>query len=433
MYPNQEQKAVLEEILGVHCRVYNTLLEEHKRRYDTDLPSYGFKLMCKDLTVWRAAIPALNVLNAQSLQVTAKRVALAFQSFFRRVAEGAEEPGYPRFKSFNRYPGWGYKTHGDGWRFFEGYKRKHSFRLSGIGDINLRGKGRFTGVPKTCEIINKQGKWYLSVTFNVDPAKVARTPGKETAAFDWGLTKLLTIAKADGTIEEIDNPRMLRNKLAALKKLQQAVSAEETKGKVSIGLAPDEPIPKGIRLPVTPKLKRLYKQVTALHSKIARQRHDFYHKLSALLISRFGFLATEELAVKKMAKRPEPIQDAETGEYLPNGANQKSKINRNIHDAAPATLLNMIRTKAEEAGSWFGLADTKLVKPTQRCHRCGTLVKKELFERWHTCPECYCHCGRDENAARTILRWHLEGIFWLGTSQADGLKNCQSETLSIAV
>ena len=166
-----------------------------------------------------------------------------------------------------------------------------------------------------------------------------------------------------------------------------------------------------------------------LHAKIALQRHDVYHKLANLLIARFGMLGTEELDVKSMVKRPEPKRDEE-GEFAPNGAGRKANLNRSIHDAAPAMLLQIIKTKAEEAGSWFSMADTKIVKPTQRCYCCGTLVKKELDERWHTCPSCNVHCDRDENAARTLLRWLHEGYFWLGTDQPG---ESQAETPSIAV
>lgn len=114
-----------------------------------------------------------------------------------------------------------------------------------------------------------------------------------------------------------------------------------------------------------------------------------------------------------MVKRPKK-QQAEDGTFLPNGATQKSKLNRNIHDAAPAKLNQMIMYKAEEAGTWFGLAETKIVKPTQRCHICGTLVPKRLDERWHTCPECNTHCDRDANASRTLLRWFHEEYILVG-------------------
>jgi putative transposase len=76
------------------------------------------------------------------------------------------------------------------------------------------------------------------------------------------------------------------------------------------------------------------------------------------------------------------------------------------------------------------LADTRKVKPTQRCHCCGELVKKALSERRHVCA-CGADCGRDENAARTLLRWLLEGEFWLGTSQKAGA-SLPSETMTTA-
>lgn len=41
----------------------------------------------------------------------------------------------------------------------------------------MRGKARFTGTPKTAEVIRKGGKWYLSVTYDVTPEAVARPAG----------------------------------------------------------------------------------------------------------------------------------------------------------------------------------------------------------------------------------------------------------------
>ena len=149
--------------------------------------------------------------------------------------------------------------------------------------------------------------------------------------------------------------------------LQRTVSVEEAKAKAQLGLAADAPLKKGQRLPVTAKLKRLYAQVRALHGKVARQRHDFYHKLTAELVKRFAFLGTEALAVNNMSRaakaKPDPDQP---GAFLPNGAAAKAGLNRSILDAAPSMLLGMLRTKAAEAASVFAVADTRKVKPTQR-------------------------------------------------------------------
>jgi len=264
--------------------------------------------------------------------------------------------------------------------------------------------------------MHKAGRWYLSVTYDVAEKFLSRRRGAEAAAFDWGIDKLLTIAKADGTLETIDNPRWPKSRLDAIKTLQRGISAEETKAKARLGLAADEPLKKGQRLPVTAKLKRLYAQLQALHGKIARQWHDFYHKLSAKLVERFTFLGTEELEVKNMSRAPKAKQNPETGTYLPNGAAAKAGLNRGILDAAPSMLLGMLGYKAEEAGNRFVKANTRKVKPTLRCHRCGAIVKKDLSDRVHRCA-CGCECDRDANAAKTLLRWLLEGDFWLGTGQ----------------
>ena len=85
LYPNAEQEARLQETLGLHQRLYNTALEERIRVYQETGKGLSFAAQCKVLTQWRKAVPALAGLNAQSEQVTLKRLHLAFQHFFRRV------------------------------------------------------------------------------------------------------------------------------------------------------------------------------------------------------------------------------------------------------------------------------------------------------------------------------------------------------------
>lgn len=150
--------------------------------------------------------------------------------------------------------------------------------------------------------------------------------------------------------------------------------------------------------------------------------------LSAILVSRFSFLGTEELAIANMTKRPKK-KSSEDGIYQPNGASAKAGLNRGILDAAPGKLIMMIGSKAEEAATRFMKANTKKLKPTQRCYQCGRLVPKTLSDRIHQC-ECGCVCDRDENSARCVLRWMLEDYFWSGTGQT--VLSVLPETPSIA-
>src|SRR5215468_5721480 len=101
--------------------------------------SISYADQCKSLTTIRQQDPAYLAVNAQSAQVTLKRLDLAFKAFFRRAAAG-KEPGLPCFKAKDRFPGFGFKTHGDGFRFTPGKGWCHGqLRLSGVGDALAAG------------------------------------------------------------------------------------------------------------------------------------------------------------------------------------------------------------------------------------------------------------------------------------------------------
>lgn len=373
MYPNQKQAALLDDLLRLHCRLYNTALEERMRVYREEERSLRLHEQERVVTQWREQTPALAAMNAQSLQVTLKRVDLAFQAFFRRNKAGEAKPGFPRFKSVNRFPGWGYKTHGDGWRLNAGGNRmRHGcVRISGVGNVKLRGQARSEGEPRTCEILHKQGKWYLSVTVGCEPV---RDHGDRAMALDWGLENFATMVDTNGHATTFPNPRFTnRAKRQRLRELHQAVSRK--------------------------KNMRSHRRRCAIEAlgrecaRIARRRVNFMHQWSTLLISLCALIATEKLAVKNMT--------AGSGAY-------KKGLNRSILDLSPAYFLACLRYKAAEAGIEYCETPTRQLKPSQTCHRCGMQKKKPLSERWHRC-ECGASCSRDENAARVMLNWALTG------------------------
>ena len=382
LYPNAGQEARLQETLGLHQRLYNTALEERIRVYRETGKSLSFADQCKVLTQWRKAVPALAGLNAQSEQVTLKRLHLAFQHFFRRVKNGGT-PGFPRFRSLRRYPGWGYKTHGDGWKLHPGESGRHGkMYLQGIGLVSIRGKARTPGTPVICEILHKAGKWFASVT--LEAGTVQRERGTGMGAFDWGVADFLTIATLQG-IETVKNPRHLRNQLAELKRLGREVSRKTVAAQKTGGRK------KGF--PVSHSLRKAIHALACLHAKIARSRKNFLHQTSAWLVERFGALATEALNVQSMTKSGK--------------GSRKKGLNREVLSTSPSAFLQMTRTKAEEAGSWYEEAPTREIRPTQRCHACRKLPeeRKTLSDRQHQCPHCGITCGRDENAALVLLRW----------------------------
>jgi putative transposase len=360
LYPNKTQANRLLEVLAIHQRIYNEALEARINAYRNENRSLSFVDQCKILTEWRKH-PHLAEINAQSLQVTLKRLDLAFQAFFRRVKLG-QKPGFPRFKPIQRFSGWGYKTHGDGFRMFAG-----KIRLSSIGMISLRGKARVSGDIKTCEIQYKTGKWYASLTIECKPL---RTCGTKAVGMDWGVQKILVMRSDDETIE-IDNPRYLKKALPQIKQLQKSIARKKNKE--------------------SKHRKKEIAKLSKAHAKTANQRKDFQHQLTAKIIKAHALIAVEALSVKNMTQ---------------SGGVYKRGLNREILSTAPTQFHSLLKSKAEEAGALWVEIPTRKVKPSQTCYQCGKQNKKSLSVRIHHC-ECGVSCSRDENAARVILNWAL--------------------------
>jgi putative transposase len=370
LYPSKKQATSLCDVLRLHQQLYNAALEQRISVYKSKKISLSYVQQAKELTDLRKVDDAYSNLNAQSSQVTLKRLDLAFQNFFRRVKLKANKAGFPRFKAFDRYSGWGYASHGDGWKLLSAEKGKHGFlRLSGIGHIKIRGHCRHIGMPKTCEIQRKDNKWYASVTLDCAPTRVG---GKEAIGIDWGLETFATIAKHNGENESIKNPRLLKKQLKCLKVKQQSLSRKKrgsnNRKKAKVGIA-------------------------KLHAKIANNRKEFLHQTTAKIIKTSALIAVEKLSVKNMSAK---------------GGTYKKGLNREILSAAPGMFHQMLKYKAEEAGIEWIEIPTREVKPSQTCHGCGRQEKKPLAERKHDCS-CGALCTRDENAARVILNWALFG------------------------
>jgi putative transposase len=370
LYPTNRQSLAMSDTLRLHQKLYNAALEHRIGAYKKHGKHIGCVEQCRELTVLRSEMDEYKSLNAQSCQVTLTRLDLAFKHFFRRVKAKEKKVGFPRFKSLDRYSGWGYKTHGDGWRLNMGEQGKNgSLRLSSIGQIKIRGKARNQGIPKTCEIQHKQGKWYASVTIDCESKRAA---GTKAIGIDWGLSTFATIAKNDGEVEQIKNPRFLRNRLAELKTKQRELSRKKFGSN---------------------NRKKAKTIVAQLHAKVSNVRKDFLHVITTHLVLMACLISVEKLNTLSMSA---------------SGGNRKKGLNREILSAAPGAFHQMLKYKAEEAGIEWIEVPTREVKPTQTCHGCGRQEKKSLFQRFHDC-KCGVSCSRDENAAKVILNWALFG------------------------
>jgi putative transposase len=376
LYPSQGQEKKLKAMLSLHQQLYNVALEQRIEAWKQRQLSITFAKQCREFTQLKAGDADYAALNSQSCQVTLKRLDLAFKAFFRRVKKG-ETPGFPRFKSLQHFTGWGYKTHGDGWRLFAGEGGKHGhIRISGIGNVSIRGKGRTEGTPKILDIQQRRGRWYASVVISCTPT---RSHGKEIKGFDWGLENFLTFH--DNI--KISNPRFFARASSKLAYLHRQVASKKL----------------GSR-----NRQKSVKQLARESEKVANRRANFHHQIAAKMVSESRLIATEKLETKRMSR-------SAAGSVKKPGGNvrQKAGLNKGILDSAPSAFLEKVRYKAEEAGIVYVEVPTRQVKPSQTCPACGKQRKKLLSERTHRC-DCGCVIPRDQAAALVCLNFALAAV-----------------------
>ncbi|GGR40107.1 hypothetical protein GCM10008957_55840 [Deinococcus ruber] len=189
------------------------------------------------------------------------------------------------------------------------------------------------------------------------------------AGIDLGTEHVLSLS--DGTQEV--NPRFLKSAAKRIATLNRELARRKRFGE---------------------NWKRTKIRLAKKYAKVANQRADFQHKLTANLVATYGILATEELSIKNMT--------AHGGAY-------KNGLNRSILDVGMATILQKLRYKAEETGTgrlWF--VPTRTVKPSQTCPLCGHQEKKLLSQRVHHCKNCGYTENRDVAAAQVMLGWAIE-------------------------
>ena len=387
LYPSKAQTAALERLNELHRQLYNAALEERIDAYRKAGISISYAAQCKSLTTIRQQDSAYLAINAQSAQVTLKRLDKTFDAFFRRYKAG-QTPGFPRFKSRERFSGWGYKTHGDGFRFTPRDGWRHGkLRLSGVGTMAARGEARTPGRVVCADVMRKCDGWFLSLVLECEPH---RERGDREAGLDWGVETLATLAYGLDDFDQFENGRPLAAETEALKTEQRALSA-------------------ALRGKRTSKSIKARKAMARRWRKIANRRQNRNHQITARLVRDHKLIVTEELTITNMTASARGTVE-EPGRRVA----QKAGLNRAILDATPGSFLSMLRYKAEEAGSELMFINTRKHKPSQTDPVSGEVRKKALSERTHTLPDGRV-IGRDQAAALTML---FVGLRQLGREPA---------------
>ena len=124
--------------------------------------------------------------------------------------------------------------------------------MSGVGRIRVRWHRAYQGKIKTCRIVRKAGRWYVSLMCEVsEPMPLPKTG--RVIGIDMGINSLITTS--DG--EQVNNPRWYREAQAELRRKQRKL------GRAQRG---------------SNQRKKKLLDVQRQHEHVKNQRKDFFDK-----------------------------------------------------------------------------------------------------------------------------------------------------------
>lgn len=344
IHPNKEQEIFLTKTFGCVRFIYNKMLADRIRIYDTKseekLPTPA---KYKTEYEFLKEVDSLALANAQM------NLDKAYKNFFRD-----KSIGFPKFKSkkTNKYS-------------FTTNNQKGTVNISNgklkipklKTSINVKQHREIEGLVKSATISKvPSGKYYVSLLVETEINKLPKNDNQ--VGVDLGISDLAILS--NGT--KIPNPRFIKQSEKRLafeqRKLSKMLKGSNNRNKQRI------------------KVARIYEKIT-------NQRKDYLHKLTWYLIKNFGFIALEDLSSKNLMKN--------------------KRLSKAIADVSWFELSRQLEYKAD----WYGVDIVKISRwfpSSQICSACGTNTgKKPLNVRVFVCDKCGTVHDRDINASINIL------------------------------
>jgi len=365
--PTQEQQATMDNWLELLRRQYNYRLAERFNWWEQNrCDIHACPLICylpelkdqpdfysqkRDLVNTKALFPEYADIHSQVLQNRVERAKKTFDRWLKGDSNG-KRSGKPRFKGRGRYRSFTFP------QIKQDCIEGKFITLPKIGAIKLI---LHRPLPdgfklKTATITRKADGWYISLSLEDQsvPDLTTDVPTLDnTVGIDMGLKSFLVTS--DG--EQVDIPKPYRKAEKRLKRLQRQLSRKKKGSK---------------------RRAKAVKRVAKAHQKVANQRKDFHHKTVNRLISKYKYIAHEDLNIKGMAR---------------------TRLAKSINDAGWGQLLSIAAYKAAKAGG--GTLPRNSARSTIDCSDCGAAVPKTLSDRVHICS-CGAVYDRDHNAARNM-------------------------------
>jgi putative transposase len=323
LYPTTRQAAALAVMLDVTRELYNALLQQRRDAYRLRKVKITAKMQYAEITALRAEDGRLRAVYREAEDAVLHRLELAMRAFFRRCKRG-DTPGFPRFKSWQRWQQLEF-PHGDRALRFDQTPQRMS--VPGVGAVKLRKGRQVPAAYGRAWVGRKNDRWYAC--FACERAVRPLQPTNEEIGVDRGVHVLAALS--DGRL--LANAAVGEKLKAKTARLQRELKAATVRD--------------GARRVINGREHRRVKareRLARAREREANARRDYAHKVARRLVNGADVIALEKLNVRAMTR-------SARGSMERPGRNVRAKagLNRRLLDSGFGLLRQMIVAKAEEA------------------------------------------------------------------------------------